>query len=132
VPVVAELRNTSGNAMPSTEDEFELHSVQSVPKPTSVSNPVRARTHWARKLQTFGHTVKLMALEFVKPYVTSNKNDAADAEAISEAMSRPTMRFVPIKNVGQQSVLSLHCVRQGIGKPAPLGPTKMADCSDLE
>jgi transposase len=72
--------------------------------------------HWARKLQTFGHTVKLMAPQFVKPYVKSNKNDMADAEAICEAVARPTMRFVPIKNVEQQAVLSLHRVRQGFVK----------------
>ncbi len=69
--------------------------------------------HWARKLQALGHTVRLMAPQFVKPYVKSNKNDAADAEAICEAVARPSMRFVPIKNVEQQSVLSLHRVRQG-------------------
>jgi len=72
--------------------------------------------HWARKLQSLGHTVRLMAPQFVKPYVKSNKNDAADAEAICEAVSRPSMRFVPIKNVEQQSVLSLHRVRQGFVK----------------
>ena len=72
--------------------------------------------HWARKLQSFGHTVRLMAPQFVKPYVKSNKNDAADAEAICEAVARPTMRFVPIKNVEQQSALSLHRVRQGFVK----------------
>ena len=72
--------------------------------------------HWARKLQAFGHTVRLMAPQFVKPYVKSNKNDAADAEAICEAVTRPTMRFVPIKNVEQQPVLSLHRVRQGFVK----------------
>jgi transposase len=72
--------------------------------------------HWARKLQTFGHTVRLMAPQFVKPYVKSNKNDAADAEAICEAVTRPNMRFVPIKNVEQQSVLSLHRIRQGFVK----------------
>jgi transposase len=69
--------------------------------------------HWARKLQCMGHTVKLMAPQFVKPYVKTNKNDAADAEAICEAVTRPNMRFVPIKNVEQQAVLSLHRVRQG-------------------
>ena len=72
--------------------------------------------HWARKLHALGHTVRLMAPQFVKPYVKSNKNDAADAEAICEAVSRPSMRFVPIKNVEQQSVLSLHRVRQGFVK----------------
>jgi transposase len=72
--------------------------------------------HWARALQKFGHTVKLMAPQFVKPYVKTNKNDAADAEAICEAVTRPNMRFVPIKNVEQQAVLALHCVRQGFVK----------------
>ena len=50
--------------------------------------------HWARKLEGYGHTVKLMAPQFVKPYVKTNKNDMADAEAICEAVSRPNMRFV--------------------------------------
>ena len=69
--------------------------------------------HWARKLQGMGHTVRLIAPQFVKPYVKTNKNDAADAEAICEAVARPNMRFVPVKNIEQQSVLSLHRVRQG-------------------
>ncbi len=72
--------------------------------------------HWARKLQAMGHTVRLMAPQFVKPYVKTNKNDAADAEAICEAVARPSMRFVPIKNTEQQSVLALHRVRQGFVK----------------
>ena len=69
--------------------------------------------HWARKLEGMGHTVRLMAPQFVKPYVKTNKNDAADAEAICEAVGRPNMRFVPVKNVEQQAVLALHRVRQG-------------------
>jgi transposase len=72
--------------------------------------------YWARKLQALGHTVRLMAPQFVKPYVKTNKNDAADAEAICEAVSRPNMRFVPVKNVDQQAVLALHRVRQGLVK----------------
>ncbi|PRW92722.1 IS110 family transposase [Pseudomonas fluorescens] len=72
--------------------------------------------YWARKLEALGHTVRLMAPQFVKPYVKSNKNDAADAEAICEAVTRPTMRFVPIKNIEQQSVLALHRARQGFVK----------------
>ncbi len=72
--------------------------------------------HWARKLQGMGHTVRLMAPQFVKPYVKTNKNDAADAEAICEAVGRPNMRFVPVKNVEQQAVLALHRVRQGFVK----------------
>jgi transposase len=69
--------------------------------------------YWARKLQAMGHTVKLMAPQFVKPYVKTNKHDAADAEAICEAVRRPSMRFVPVKNIEQQAVLALHRVRQG-------------------
>ena len=72
--------------------------------------------YWARKLQELGHTVKLMAPQFVKPYVKTNKNDAADAEAICEAVARPNMRFVPIKNAEQQAVLSVHRARQGFVK----------------
>lgn len=69
--------------------------------------------HWGRKLQSMGHTVRLMAPQFVKPYVKTDKNDAADAEAICEAVGRPNMRFVPVKSVEQQAVLALHRVRQG-------------------
>ena len=72
--------------------------------------------HWARILEALGHTVKLMAPQFVKAYVKTNKNDAADAEAICEAVTRPTMRFVPIKNGEQQAVLALHRARQGFVK----------------
>jgi transposase len=72
--------------------------------------------YWARKLQALGHTVRLMAPQFVKPYVKTNKNDAADAEAICEAVSRPNMRFVPVKNGEQQAILSLHRARQGFVK----------------
>lgn len=71
---------------------------------------------WARKLQGFGHTVKLMAPQFVKPYVKTNKNDARDAEAICEAVGRPNMRFVPVKTDEQQAVLALHRARQGFVK----------------
>jgi transposase len=72
--------------------------------------------HWARKLESFGHTVKLMAPQFVKPYVKTNKNDAADAEAICEAVSRPNMRFVAKKTAEQQAILSVHRARQGFVK----------------
>jgi|OpeIllAssembly_1097287.scaffolds.fasta_scaffold03699_1 transposase len=75
-----------------------------------------AAHHWARKLVGLGHDAKLMAPQFVKPYVKSNKNDARDAEAICEAVSRPNMRFVPIKTPAQQAVLSLHRARQGFIK----------------
>lgn len=69
--------------------------------------------HWARQLQSLGHEVRLISPQFVKPYVKTNKHDAADAEAICEAVTRPTMRFVPIKNVEQQAMLSLHRAREG-------------------
>ena len=72
--------------------------------------------YWARKLASYGHTVRLMAPQFVKPYVKSNKNDVADAEAICEAVARPNMRFVSVKTVEQQAVLSLHRTRQGFVK----------------
>ncbi len=72
--------------------------------------------HWARVLQGQGHSVRMIASQFVKPYVKSNKNDAADAEAICEAVARPSMRFVPVKSVEQQSVLAVHRARQGFVK----------------
>ena len=70
-----------------------------------------ASHHYVRLLQSFGHTVKLIAPQLVKPYVKRGKNDAADAEALCEAMSRPTMRFVPVKTVEQQAALMLVGVR---------------------
>ena len=66
---------------------------------------------WARELSALGHTVRMMPPAYVKPYVKRGKTDAADAEAICEAVTRPTMRFVPIKNSEQQAVLMLHRVR---------------------
>jgi len=67
--------------------------------------------HWARQLQSRGFTVKLIAPQFVKPYVKSNKNDANDAEAVCEAMSRPSMRFVAVKTVEQQDIQAAHRIR---------------------
>ena len=68
---------------------------------------------WARQFQALGHSVRLMAPKFVAPYRKSGKNDGNDAEAICEAVARPNMRFVPLKSLEQQSVLTLHRVRQG-------------------
>jgi len=68
--------------------------------------------YWARKFQTMGHEVRLISPQFVKPYVKSNKNDMADAEAICEAVQRPNMRFVPIKSIEQQDILSIHRARE--------------------
>jgi len=67
--------------------------------------------HWARQLGALGHEVRLMPPAYVRAYVKRNKNDAADAEAICEAVVRPTMRFVPIKSAAAQSVLMLHRAR---------------------
>jgi transposase len=72
--------------------------------------------YWARKLQALGHTVQLIAPQYVKPFVKRNKNDAADAEAICEAVTRPNMPTVPIKNAEQQATLSVHRARQGFVK----------------
>jgi transposase len=69
--------------------------------------------YWARKLSELGHIVRLMAPQFVKPYVKTNKSDRNDAEAICEAVGRPNMRFVPVKTAEAQAVLGLHRARQG-------------------
>ena len=66
---------------------------------------------WARRFQALGHEVRIMAPRFVAAYRRSGKNDGNDAEAICEAVSHPSMRFVPIKSVDQQAVLTLHRVR---------------------
>ena len=70
-----------------------------------------AAHHWGRELQKLGHKVRLMPPRYVKPYVKRQKNDAADAEAICEAVTRPNMRFVEIKTCEQQGILVLHRVR---------------------
>jgi len=68
--------------------------------------------YWARELRTLGHEVRLMPAQYVKAYVKRNKNDAADAEAICEAVARPTMRFVPAKTAEQQAAVLLHRGRE--------------------
>jgi transposase len=67
---------------------------------------------WAREITRLGHTVRLMAPQYVKPYVKRQKNDRADAEAICEAVQRPSMRFVAVKSEEQQSTLAIHRVRE--------------------
>lgn len=68
---------------------------------------------WARRFQALGHAVRIMAPRFVSPYRRSGKNDGNDAEAICEAVQRPSMRFVPVKSAEQQAILTVHRVRQG-------------------
>lgn len=72
--------------------------------------------YWAREIMALGHTVKLIAPQYVKPYVKGNKNDYNDAQAIAEAAQRPTMRFVPIKSIEQQDVQNFHRQRERIKK----------------
>lgn len=72
--------------------------------------------YWARELAAMGHVVKLIPPQFVKPYVKGNKNDANDAEAICEAVSRPNMRFVTVKSADQQAMQSVHRVRERVVK----------------
>ena len=78
-----------------------------------------ASHHWARLLQSFGHEVKLIAPQLVKPYVKRGKNDTADAEALCEAMSRPTMRFVPVKTAERQAALMLVGLRDRLIRNRP-------------
>src|SRR5262252_5860799 len=77
----------------------------------SGSNACSSSHYWARELAARGHEVRLLPAQYVRPYVKRGKNDAADAEAICEAVTRPTMRFVPVKTPEQQSVMMLHRVR---------------------
>jgi transposase len=70
--------------------------------------------HWARLLQAKGYAVKLIAPQFVKPYVKSNKTDANDAQAVCEAMSRPSMRYVAVKTIEQQDIQAVHRVRASL------------------
>ena len=72
--------------------------------------------YWAREIEKLGHQVRLIAPSFVRPFVKANKNDASDAEAICEAASRPSMRFVAVKSTAQQDVQAVHRVRQQLVK----------------
>jgi len=85
--------------------------ISSYPPLTVAMESCASSHYWGRLFLSYGHEVKLIAPQFVKPYVKSNKNDLADAEAIAEASSRPTMRLVSIKSIEQQDLQSLHRVR---------------------
>lgn len=96
-------------------DQF-LNFMANLPKCLVGMEACSGANHWAREIIKLGHEVKLMAPQFVKPYVKTNKNDKADAEAICEAVNRPSMRFVAIKTIEQQDVLSMHRVRERLVK----------------
>ena len=100
----------------------QLKRQQLLPYLAQLSNCVIAMeacggaNYWAREMKVLGHEVKLIAPQYVKPYVKGNKNDYNDAQAIAEAAQRPTMRFVPIKSVEQQDIQNLHRQRERIKK----------------
>ncbi len=93
-----------------------LSFMEKLPRATVGMEACGGAHYWAQKLRNQGHDVKLMAPQYVKPYVKTNKNDLRDAEAIAEAVTRPTMRFVPIKDVAQQDIQALHRVRERLMK----------------
>lgn len=118
--------------MDTSKNVFQLHGVNSAEQPVLRKKLTRREMvrffeklpptvvaieacgsahHWARLLGSYGHEVRLIAPQLAKPYVKRGKNDAADAEALCEAMSRPTMRFVPAKSVEQQAALMLIAMR---------------------
>jgi transposase len=93
----------------------QMHEFFAKLEPTRVGMEACGSAHyWARELQASGHQVVLLPPQYVKPYVKRSKNDAADAEAICEAMSRPTMRFVPVKTAEQQAALMLAGTRDAL------------------
>ena len=93
-----------------------LSFVANLPRCLVAMEACASAHYWAREIEKLGHQVRLIAPRFVLPYVKANKNDASDAEAICEAASRPTMRFVAVKSAAQQDVLSVHRVRQQLVK----------------
>jgi transposase len=103
--------------MDTSKHFFQLHGVKMVAffkalAPTVIGiEACGASHHWARILRSFGHEAKLIAPQLVKPYVKRGKNDTADAEALCEAISRPTMRFVPVKTAEQQAALMMAVLR---------------------
>jgi transposase len=93
-----------------------LHFIAALPPALIGMEAWGSAHHWARHFREHGHDVRLMALQFVKAYVKSLKNDTRDAEAICEAVTRPTMRFVPVKQLEQQDIQALHRVRERLIK----------------
>src|ERR687894_1186981 len=93
-----------------------LHFIATLPPALIGMEACGSAHYWARRFRAHGHEVRLIAPHFVKPYVKSPKNDARDAEAICEAVTRPTMRFVPIKRIEPQDLQALHRVRERLIK----------------
>lgn len=93
-----------------------LNFIANLPTCCIVMEACGGANYWARQFQKFGHTVKLISPQFVKPYVKTNKNDRNDAEAVNEAGSRPNMRFVTPKSIEQQDIQNLHRIRSRLIK----------------
>lgn len=93
-----------------------LSFVANLPRCLVAMEACASAHYWAREIEKLGHQVRLIAPRFVRPFVKANKNDAADAEAICEAASRPSMRFVAVKSTAQQDVQAVHRVRQQLVK----------------
>ena len=93
-----------------------LSFVANLPRCLVAMEACASARYWAREIEKLGHQVRLIAPRFVRPFVKANKNDASDAEAICEAASRPTMRFVTVKSTAQQDVQAVHRVRQQLVK----------------
>jgi transposase len=93
-----------------------LHFIATLPQALIGMEACGSAHYWARRFREYGHDVRLIAPQLIKAYVKSPKNDTRDAEAICEAVTRPTMRFVPIKQVEQQDLQALHRVRERLIK----------------
>src|SRR5262245_41881246 len=93
-----------------------LHFIATLPPARIGMEACGSAHYWARCVREHGHDVRLIAPQFIKAYVKSPKNDARDAEAICEAVTRPTMRFVPIKRIEQQDLQALHRIRERLIK----------------
>ena len=102
---------TSGTAAPPVAENGGTERVAQLPPCTIALEACGSALYWARLFASFGHEVRLIAPPFLKPFVKSNKHDAADAEAICEALQRPTMRFVLVKSVAQQDIQAIHRMR---------------------
>lgn len=91
-------------------------TIANMPKCLIAMEACGGSNYWARTFQKYGHEVKLISPQFVKPYVKGNKNDMRDAAGIAEAASRPEMRFVPVKEAWQQDIQSIHRMRERLIK----------------